>query len=58
MGFTIMENFMDEIEVDSHPGEGTTITIKKHLTKSKALMQLRRLANGCGGQRREKSNRI
>ncbi|RDI41273.1 anti-sigma F factor [Falsibacillus pallidus] len=37
MGFTIMENFMDEVEVDSHPGTGTTIRMKKHLTKSKAL---------------------
>ena len=24
MGFTIMENFMDEVEVSSHPGTGTT----------------------------------
>ncbi|WP_433742957.1 anti-sigma F factor [Falsibacillus pallidus] len=37
MGFTIMENFMDEVEVDSHPGTGTIIRMKKHLTNSKAL---------------------
>lgn len=37
MGFTIMENFMDEMEVISHQGEGTIIRLKKHLTKSKAL---------------------
>ncbi|KPL59718.1 anti-sigma F factor [Rossellomorea sp. SC111] len=37
MGFTIMENFMDEIEVSSHPGTGTTVRLKKHLTNSKAL---------------------
>lgn len=37
MGFTIMENFMDEIEVRSHPGEGTEIRLKKHLSNSKML---------------------
>ncbi|RIW33572.1 anti-sigma F factor [Bacillus salacetis] len=37
MGFTIMENFMDEIEVSSHPGAGTTVRLKKHLANSKAL---------------------
>ncbi|WP_419881262.1 anti-sigma F factor [Peribacillus sp. B-H-3] len=37
MGFTIMENFMDEMRVISHEGEGTIIRLKKHLTKSKAL---------------------
>ncbi|MCA1036092.1 MULTISPECIES: anti-sigma F factor [Bacillus] len=37
MGFTIMENFMDEIEVRSHPGEGTEIRLRKHLSNSKML---------------------
>jgi stage II sporulation protein AB (anti-sigma F factor) len=37
MGFTIMENFMDEVEVQSDPGFGTEIRLKKHLLKSKAL---------------------
>ncbi len=37
MGFTIMENFMDEVEVSSQPGTGTTVRLKKHLTNSKAL---------------------
>jgi stage II sporulation protein AB (anti-sigma F factor) len=37
MGFTIMENFMDEIKIVSHKGEGTIITLKKQLTNSKAL---------------------
>jgi stage II sporulation protein AB (anti-sigma F factor) len=37
MGFTIMENFMDEISIESSSSEGTTIYLKKHLTKSKAL---------------------
>jgi stage II sporulation protein AB (anti-sigma F factor) len=37
MGFTIMENFMDHFEVESHETAGTTIRLTKHLTKSKAL---------------------
>lgn len=37
MGFTIMENFMDQIEIESHPGSGTTIRLVKHLTKNKAI---------------------
>ncbi|MCA0970280.1 anti-sigma F factor [Halobacillus litoralis] len=37
MGFTIMENFMDHVEITSGPGEGTTIHMKKQLTSTKAL---------------------
>ncbi|MGP7816131.1 anti-sigma F factor [Niallia sp. 01092] len=37
MGFTIMENFMDEIEVQSSPENGTEIRLRKHLIKSKML---------------------
>ncbi|MBS4176454.1 anti-sigma F factor [Lederbergia citrea] len=37
MGFTIMENFMDQLEVESHQGTGTTIRLIKYLTKNKAL---------------------
>lgn len=37
MGFTIMENFMDELEVVSEPMIGTTIYLKKILTNSKAI---------------------
>jgi len=37
MGFTIMENFMDEIEVNSELGKGTTIRLRKHLAKSQML---------------------
>lgn len=37
MGFTIMENFMDELSVISHRGEGTIIRLKKHVANSKAL---------------------
>ena len=37
MGFTIMENFMDEIYIDSSRGEGTEVRLMKNLSKSKAL---------------------
>ncbi len=37
MGFTIMENFMDEITVESSELTGTTVKLVKHLSKSKAL---------------------
>jgi stage II sporulation protein AB (anti-sigma F factor) len=37
MGFTIMENFMDEVEIHSQPGSGTEIRLRKHLAKSKML---------------------
>jgi len=37
MGFTIMENFMDEVEVVSLPGEGTTIRMMKRIESKKAL---------------------
>ncbi|MGM8211668.1 anti-sigma F factor [Virgibacillus sp. W0430] len=37
MGFTIIENFMDFVEVQSNPGEGTTVTMKKQLSKSKTV---------------------
>ncbi|WP_078545936.1 anti-sigma F factor [Litchfieldia alkalitelluris] len=37
MGFTIMENFMDEVEILTSESNGTIIHLKKHLSKSKAL---------------------
>lgn len=37
MGFTIMENFMDEIEINSIVGQGTEVRLRKHLTSSKML---------------------
>ncbi|MBU8879188.1 anti-sigma F factor [Bacillus sp. FJAT-29790] len=37
MGFTIMENFMDTIEIQSQPGKGTEIRLRKHLSNSKML---------------------
>lgn len=37
MGFTIMETFMDEIEIDSNKENGTTITLTKKIKKKKSL---------------------
>jgi len=31
MGFTVMESFMDRLEVQSAPGEGTRVTMTKNL---------------------------
>ena len=31
MGFTIMETFMDEITVESAPGEGTVVKMVKRI---------------------------
>lgn len=33
MGFAFMEAFMDELEVESRPGDGTTIHMKKKIGK-------------------------
>ena len=35
MGFTVMETFMDSVEVQSAPGGGTTIVMTKDLRESK-----------------------
>ncbi|ENH97390.1 anti-sigma F factor [Gracilibacillus halophilus YIM-C55.5] len=37
MGFTIMENFMDKVEIYSLPGEGTKVTLTKDFQTSKSL---------------------
>lgn len=37
MGFTIMETFMDEIEIDSNKENGTVITLTKRIKKKKSL---------------------
>ncbi|WP_043932889.1 anti-sigma F factor [Bacillus sp. EB01] len=37
MGFTIMENFMDEVEVLSEQGSGTEVRLRKNLSRSKML---------------------
>ena len=31
MGVSFMEAFMDKLEVDSRPGEGTTVRMKKRI---------------------------
>lgn len=31
MGFTVMQTFMDELYVESQPGEGTVVTMKKRI---------------------------
>ncbi len=36
MGFTVMESFMDEVEVISRPGRGTTVRMKKQIEQVKA----------------------
>lgn len=37
MGFTIMENFMDEFDVSSEQGTGTTLRMKKRIESKQAL---------------------
>ncbi|MDC3415430.1 anti-sigma F factor [Aquibacillus salsiterrae] len=37
MGFTIMENFMDKVEINSVPNQGTTVRLVKQFKKSKTL---------------------
>lgn len=36
MGFAVMEAFMDEVKVDSSPGKGTTVTMKKRISAVRA----------------------
>ena len=37
MGFTIIENFMDSVDIQSTLGEGTTVHMMKQLTKAKTV---------------------
>ncbi len=37
MGFTIIENFMDELEIISAAGQGTTVRMAKRIVSKKAL---------------------
>lgn len=37
MGFTIIENFMDSVEINSYPGEGTTLEMTKQFIKNKTV---------------------
>ena len=31
MGFAVMEAFMDRVEIESAPGEGTAVTMEKEI---------------------------
>lgn len=33
MGFTVMETFMDEVNIESEPGKGTTVKMTKEIKK-------------------------
>src|SRR5690625_1988359 len=37
MGFTIIESFMDSVEVISSPGKGTIVNMSKQLSKNKTV---------------------
>lgn len=37
MGFTIIESFMDSVEVISNPGKGTIVNMSKQLSKNKTV---------------------
>lgn len=37
MGFSFMEAFMDDLEVESTPGEGTTVKMRKEIGKGREL---------------------
>lgn len=37
MGFTIIENFMDKVEISSHPNEGTTVYMTKQLMTTRTV---------------------
>jgi stage II sporulation protein AB (anti-sigma F factor) len=35
MGFTIMDNFMDQLKVKSAPGRGTSVTLVRRIRKKR-----------------------
>ncbi|MNI91276.1 Anti-sigma F factor [compost metagenome] len=37
MGFTIMENFMDRVEIETEIGKGTVVRMTKRIESKKAL---------------------
>ena len=41
MGFTVMESFMDAVEVESAVGKGTTVRLKKQMNRREALLARR-----------------
>ena len=38
MGFTVMQTFMDELEVRSEAGEGTTVIMRKCISADKSIL--------------------
>ena len=40
MGFTVMENFMDEVEVHSLPGKGTRIVMLRRFEARDPIVQV------------------
>lgn len=42
LGFVLMDNFMDGVDVESAPGRGTTVTLRKYASQRRAH------ANGAG----------
>lgn len=43
MGFCVMQTFMDAVDVDSAPGEGTTVTLRKFILGEAGLYRERML---------------
>ena len=43
MGFCVMQTFMDAVEVDSAPGQGTTVTMSKYILGEAGLHRERML---------------
>jgi len=39
LGFTVMESFMNEVIVESAPGQGTKVTLKKAINQNKASQE-------------------
>ena len=39
LGFTIMQNFMDEVRVESEPGKGTTVKMVKFFSRTGAAAE-------------------
>ena len=39
MGFAFMEAFMDEVTVDSAPGQGTKVWMKKRISNKNTLFE-------------------
>lgn len=39
MGFAFMEAFMDQVKVESSPGQGTTVTMKKLIGRQNPVFE-------------------